>query len=42
MPFYPEDYYTDQDIYFRISEIVREKVFLHTKEEVPHSIYVEV
>jgi GTP-binding protein Era len=41
-PFYPEDYYTDQDIYFRISEIVREKVFLHTKEEVPHSIYVEV
>lgn len=41
-PFYPEDYYTDQDIYFRISEIVREKVFLYTKEEVPHSIYVEV
>ncbi len=41
-PFYPEDYYTDQDIYFRISEIVREKVFLHTSEEVPHSIYVEI
>lgn len=41
-PFYPDDYYTDQDIYFRISEIVREKVFLYTKEEVPHSIYVEI
>lgn len=41
-PFYPEDYYTDQDIYFRISEIVREKVFLHTTEEIPHSTYVEI
>lgn len=41
-PFYPDDYYTDQDIYFRISEIVREKVFLHTLEEVPHSTYVEI
>lgn len=40
--FYPEDYYTDQNIYFRISEIIREKVFLNTKEEIPHSIYVEV
>lgn len=42
LPFYPDDYYTDQDIYFRISEIVREKVFLNTKQEVPHSIYVEI
>lgn len=41
-PFYPDDYYTDQDIYFRISEIVREKVFLHTTEEIPHSTYVEI
>ncbi len=41
-PFYPDDYYTDQDIYFRISEIVREKVFLNTKQEVPHSVYVEI
>lgn len=40
--FFPEDYYTSQDIYFRISEIVREKVFLNTKEEIPHSVYVEV
>ncbi len=42
IPFYPEDYYTDQDMFFRISEIVREKVFLYTKEEIPHSIYVEI
>lgn len=41
-PYYPEDYYTDQDIYFRISEIVREKVFLNTTEEIPHSTYVEI
>jgi len=41
-PFYPDDYYTDQDIYFRISEIVREKVFMHTVEEIPHSTYVEI
>lgn len=41
-PFYPEDYYTDQDIYFRISEIIREKVFLNTLQEIPHSIYVEI
>jgi len=29
-------------MFFRISEIIREKVFLHTKEELPHSIYVGV
>lgn len=40
--FFGEDFYTKQDIYFRISEIIREKVFLNTKEELPHSIYVWV
>ena len=39
---FPEDYYTKQDIYFRISEIIREKAFIHTKEELPHSIYIWV
>lgn len=39
---FPEDYYTKQDIYFRISEIIREKAFMHTKEELPHSIYIWV
>lgn len=40
--FFPEEYYTKQDIYFRISEIIREKVFLNTKEELPHSTYIWV
>jgi GTP-binding protein Era len=39
---FPEDYYTKQDIYFRISEIIREKTFFNTKEEIPHSIYIWV
>lgn len=39
---YPPDYYTDQDVQFRISEIIREKAINRTKEEVPHSIYVEI
>jgi len=39
---YPEEYYTDQDMYFRISEIVREKVFLSTIQEIPHSVFVEI
>lgn len=39
---FPEDIYTKQDMFFRISEIIREKVFLNTKEELPHSIYIWV
>ncbi len=39
---FPTNIYTKQDMFFRISEIIREKVFLHTKEELPHSIYVWV
>ena len=39
--YYPEEFITDQSIPFRIKEVVREKVFNNTKEELPHSIYVE-
>ena len=39
---YPEDIYTDQDVSFRISEIIREKAVNRTKEEIPHSVYVEI
>ena len=39
---YDEDYYTIQEMDFRISEIIREKVFLHTKEEIPHSVFIDV
>lgn len=36
--YYGEEDYTNKSIEFLISEIVREKVFLKTKDEVPHSI----
>ncbi|MDR2363557.1 MAG: GTPase Era [Spirochaetaceae bacterium] len=41
-PFYPEEYYTDQDVSFRIAEIIREKAINRLRQELPHSIYVEV
>ena len=40
-PLYPGEYYTDQDLSFRISEIIREKAMNRLREELPHSIYVE-
>jgi len=39
---YPGEYYTDQEMPFRISEIIREKAMSRLREELPHSIYVEV
>lgn len=39
---YPPDFYTDQDVAFRISEIIREKAIENTREEVPHAIYVKI
>lgn len=39
---YPQDFYTYQTIPERAEEIVREKIFLHLKEEIPHSSYVTV
>jgi GTP-binding protein Era len=41
-PAYPEDFYTDQEVEFRISEIIREKAILETRQEVPHALYVEI
>lgn len=38
---YPEEYYTDQEPVFRIAEIIREKAMLHTREELPHAIFVD-
>jgi len=40
--YYPEDVATDQEPVFRIAEIIREKVFLHTRDELPHATYAEV
>ena len=39
---YPGEYYTDQEMDFRIAEIIREKAMLRLRDELPHSIYVEV
>ena len=39
---YPEDYYTDQQPEFRVMETVREKAIMLSKQELPHSIYVEI
>lgn len=39
---YPESDITDQDVHTRVNEIIREKVFQKTYEEVPHDTYVEV
>lgn len=40
--YFPEDFYTQQSLRFRISEIIREKVFIMGKEEIPHSSFVQV
>ena len=39
---YPEEYYTDQEVDFRISEIIREKVINRTQDEIPHCIRVNI
>lgn len=38
---YPEEYYTDQEPVFRMAEIIREKAILHTREELPHAIFID-
>ena len=40
--FYPEDMITDRPLSFMVAELVREKIFLLTREEVPHSTAVIV
>jgi GTP-binding protein Era len=40
--FFPDDFYTKQSMNFRISEIIREKVFENTREEIPHSTFIWV
>lgn len=39
---YTEDVYTDQDIAFRISEIVRGEAINRLTQELPHCLYVDV
>ena len=40
--YYPEDMYTDMPMYRMITEIVREKILLNTRDEVPHSVAIEI
>jgi GTP-binding protein Era len=40
--YYPEDMYTDMPVYRMITEIIREKILMKTREEIPHSVAVEI
>ncbi len=40
--YFPEDYVTDQPERFLASELIREKVLLATRQEVPHAVAVTV
>ena len=40
--FYDEEYYTDQEVDFRITEIIREQAFHRLRQELPHALRVEV
>lgn len=40
--YYPEGTHTDSALDFQVGEIIREKAMLHTYEEVPHAITVDV
>jgi GTP-binding protein Era len=41
-PFYPEDQLTDKSERFIAAEIIREKIMMRYKEEIPYSVQVEV
>jgi len=41
-PLYGDEYYTDQDTGFRIAEIIREQAINRLRQELPHSLYVDI
>ena len=41
-PLYTDDYYTDQETSFRIAEIIREQAINRLRQELPHSLYVDI
>lgn len=41
-PYYPPEYYTDQEVEFRISEIIREQAINRLQDELPHAVYVQI
>ncbi|MGL4403917.1 MAG: GTPase Era [Fusobacteriaceae bacterium] len=40
--YYPDDMYTDMPIYRIITEVVREKILNKTRDEIPHSVAIEI
>lgn len=40
--FYPKDYYTDMPVNRIVIEVVREKILHLTRDEIPHSVVVEI
>ncbi|MEN6350019.1 MAG: GTPase Era [Syntrophomonas sp.] len=40
--YYPEDNLTDQPVSFIVAELIREKALILTRDEVPHSLAVEI
>ncbi len=39
---YPEEYYTDQEVDFRIAEVIREQAINRLQQEIPHALYVQI
>ena len=39
---YPEDFYTDQEVDFRIAEVIREQAINRLEDEIPHCIYIQI
>ncbi|MGL5175295.1 MAG: GTPase Era [Cetobacterium sp.] len=42
MKYYPDDMYTDMPMYRVITEVVREKILERTRDEIPHSVAIEI
>jgi len=41
-PMYDSEFYTDQETGFRIAEIIREQAINRLRQELPHSLYVDI
>jgi GTP-binding protein Era len=39
---YPEEFYTDQEVNFRITEVIRGEAINRLQQEIPHSLFVEI
>ena len=39
---YPEEFYTDQEVGFRIAEVIRGEAINRLEQEIPHCLYVDI